>query len=81
MAYLAMRGAATVNGVSRLHGAVSRRIFAPALPALARGRGPGGPRDQRRARAELGFAWADTLWTEACGQERWRGSMDRSRPP
>ena len=35
MAYLAMRGSSAVNGVSRLHGAVSRTLFGPALSALA----------------------------------------------
>ena len=32
MAYLAMRGSGAVNGVSRLHGQVSRHIFAPLFP-------------------------------------------------
>jgi len=32
MAYLAMRGCCRVNGVSRLHGEVSRRIFSPLFP-------------------------------------------------
>ena len=32
IAYLAVRGAGAVNGVSRLHGAVSRRIFQPLFP-------------------------------------------------
>ena len=31
-AYLAIRGSGTVNGVSRLHGAVSRRLFAGLFP-------------------------------------------------
>ena len=35
MAYLAVRGSGAVNGVSRLHGAVSRRIFSPLVSALA----------------------------------------------
>jgi starch phosphorylase len=29
MAYLAVRGSGAINGVSRLHGHVSRRIFSP----------------------------------------------------
>jgi glycogen phosphorylase len=29
MAYLAVRGSGAVNGVSRLHGQVSRRLFTP----------------------------------------------------
>jgi starch phosphorylase len=32
MAYLALRGAGAVNGVSRLHGQVSRHLFAPLFP-------------------------------------------------
>ena len=32
MAYLAVRGSAAVNGVSRLHGAVSRRLFQSLFP-------------------------------------------------
>ncbi|NNM84732.1 MAG: alpha-glucan family phosphorylase [Phycisphaerales bacterium] len=32
MAYLAMRGSSSVNAVSRLHGEVSRRLFAPLFP-------------------------------------------------
>ena len=32
MAYLAMRGAARINGVSRLHGQVSRRLFSGLFP-------------------------------------------------
>ena len=32
MAYLAVRGSGAVNGVSRLHGKVSRRIFQPLFP-------------------------------------------------
>jgi starch phosphorylase len=33
MAYLAMRGSGSANAVSRLHGEVSRRLFAPSSPA------------------------------------------------
>jgi DDE domain/Carbohydrate phosphorylase len=33
MAILALRGSTAVNGVSQLHGSVSRRIFNPSLPA------------------------------------------------
>jgi len=32
MAYLAIRGSGAVNGVSRLHGQVSRRLFLPLFP-------------------------------------------------
>ncbi len=35
MAYLAIRGSGAVNGVSRLHGEVSRQAVRPAVPGLA----------------------------------------------
>ena len=56
MAYLAIRGSGAANGVSRLHGQVSRQHVRAAVSALAGGGGARGPRDQRRPRAELGSA-------------------------
>jgi starch phosphorylase len=47
MAFLAMHGCGRVNGVSRLHGEVSRRLFAPLFP--------GRPFHQWRACAHLGL--------------------------
>ena len=35
MAYLAVRGSGAVNGVSQLHGQVSRRIFQAIFPPVA----------------------------------------------
>jgi starch phosphorylase len=32
MAYLAIRGSGAINGVSKLHGQVSRRLFQPLFP-------------------------------------------------
>lgn len=49
MAYLAVRGSGSVNGVSRLHGEVSRRIFAPLFPGWPLGEVP------VSAHTELGF--------------------------
>ncbi len=37
MAYLAIRGSGAINGVSRLHGKVSRRLFGALFPPLAGG--------------------------------------------
>jgi glycogen phosphorylase len=76
MAYLAMRGSATANGVSRLHGAVSRRIFAPLYPRWSEGEVPVGHVTNGVHVPSWDSRWADTLWTEACGQGRWRGSME-----
>ena len=55
MAYLAIRGSGAVNGVSRLHGKVSRHLFEPLFPHWPAGRSPGRTRDQRRPYADLGF--------------------------
>ena len=40
MAYLAIRGSGAVNGVSRLHGKVSRHLFAPLFPTGRRTKCP-----------------------------------------
>ena len=55
MAYLAIRGSGAVNGVSRLHGKVSRHLFRAALSALAGGRSARRTRDQRSPHADLGL--------------------------
>ena len=55
MAYLAIRGSGAVNGVSRLHGEVSRRIFEPLFPRWPADGSPGRPRHQRRPHADLGL--------------------------
>ena len=76
MAYLAMRGCSTANGVSRLHGAVSRRVFAPLYPRWPQDEVPVGHVTNGVHVPSWDSRWADTLWTEACGQGRWRGSME-----
>ena len=55
MAFLAIRASGAVNGVSRLHGEVSRRLFQPLFPRWPRERGPDRSRHQRGARSLLGF--------------------------
>ena len=47
---------ARINGVSELHGRVSRRIFAPLFPRWPEPEVPVEPRHQRRARAVVGLA-------------------------
>jgi starch phosphorylase len=76
MAYLALRGSGTANGVSRLHGTVSRRIFGDLfarwpeveVPVTHVTNGVHVPTWDSR--------WADRVWTEACGKARWLGSME-----
>ncbi|MGO9611231.1 MAG: alpha-glucan family phosphorylase, partial [Verrucomicrobiia bacterium] len=76
MAYLALRGSGAVNGVSRLHGEVSRHLFAPLFSRW--------PVDEVPVRHVTNgvhvptwdSAAADDLWTEACGKDRWLGPTE-----
>jgi starch phosphorylase len=76
MAYLATRGSAAVNGVSRLHGAVSRRIFQPLFPRWPEIEVPVGHVTNGVHTPSWDSAEADALWTRTCGAERWRGTLD-----
>lgn len=73
MAYLALRGSGAVNGVSRLHGAVSRRLFAPLFPRWPESEVPVGHVTNGVHIPTWDSAAADALWTAACGADRWRG--------
>src|SRR5450759_1624235 len=74
MAYLAMRGSGAVNGVSRLHGQVSRHIFAPLFPRWPEEEVPVGHVTNGVHMPTWDSAAADALWTEACGKCRWLGT-------
>ncbi len=74
MAYLAMRGSGATNGVSRLHGRVSRHIFAPLFPQWPEADVPVGHVTNGVHTPTWDSAEADALWTEACGKERWMGN-------
>jgi starch phosphorylase len=76
MAYLAIRGSGAVNGVSRLHGQVSRRIFAPLFPRWPEEEAPIGHVTNGVHMPSWDSAAADDLWTEACGKDRWLGTME-----
>jgi starch phosphorylase len=76
MAYLAIRGSRTVNGVSRLHGEVSRRIFQHLFPRWPESEVPVGHVTNGIHVPSWDSAEADTVWTETCGPDRWRGTMD-----
>jgi glycogen phosphorylase len=74
MAYLAVRGSGSVNGVSRLHGQVSRHLFAPLFPRWPIEEVPIGYVTNGVHMPTWDSAAADDLWTEACGKDRWLGS-------
>jgi starch phosphorylase len=76
MAYLAIRGSGAVNGVSRLHGKVSRRLFEPLFPRWPQDEVPVGHVTNGVHMPSWDSASADELWTEACGKDRWLGTME-----
>lgn len=76
MAFLAMRGSGVVNGVSRLHGEVSRQIFQPLFPRWSKGEVPITHVTNGVHMPSWDSAPADTTWTNACGKERWLNTMD-----
>jgi glycogen phosphorylase len=76
MAYLAMRGSGAANGVSRLHGAVSRRLFAGLFPRWPEAETPVGYVTNGVHVPTWDSAEADRLWTGACGKDRWRGPLE-----
>lgn len=76
MAYLAMRGCHVANGVSALHGKVSRRIFHPLFPRWPDREVPITYVTNGVHVPSWDSPWADKLWTRACGPERWRGSAE-----
>ena len=75
MAYLAIRGSCAVNGVSRLHGEVSRRIFQPLFPRWPEVEVPVGHVTNGVHVPTWDSVAADKLWTTVGGKDRWRGDM------
>ena len=73
MAYLAIRASGAVNGVSRLHGKVSRHLFAPLFPHWPQDDIPVGHVTNGVHMPSWDSPQADDLWTEACGKDRWLG--------
>jgi starch phosphorylase len=74
MAWLAIRGSWAVNGVSRLHGAVSRGIFQELFPRWPAAEVPVNYVTNGIHTPTWDSAEADELWTAACGKHRWRSS-------
>jgi starch phosphorylase len=76
MAFLAMRGCGAVNGVSKLHGAVSRNIFQPLYPNWPQHEVPIGHVTNGVHIPSWDSQEADALWTRNCGKELWLGRLD-----
>ncbi len=80
MAYLAIRGSGSVNGVSRLHGEVSRHLFAPLFPRWPADEVPVAHVTNGVHMPTWDSAAADDLWTQACGKDRWLGTTEAHEP-
>ena len=73
MTYLAIRGASRMNGVSELHGEVSRGLFAPLFPEVPLAEIPVGHVTNGIHVPSWDSEAADELWTTLNLRDRWRG--------
>ena len=78
MAYLALRGSGAVNGVSQLHGKVSRSIFQPLFPRWPQDEVPIGHVTNGIHVPTWDSQASDELWTRHCGKERWLGETNQA---
>lgn len=76
MAYLGIRGSGASNAVSRLHGAVSRKLFAPLFPGWPVGEVPIGHVSNGIHVPSWTSESADALWGGSCGREIWSGDLE-----
>jgi starch phosphorylase len=73
MAHLAIHASGCVNGVSRLHGDVSRHLFARLFPRWPTAEIPVTHVTNGVHMPSWESPEADALWSRARGKERWRG--------
>jgi glycogen phosphorylase len=73
MTFLAIRASGGVNGVSRLHGEVSRRLFQPLFPRWPQKEVPVGHVTNGVHVPSWDSAESDAFWTKLCGKGRWLG--------
>ncbi|MGO9691398.1 MAG: alpha-glucan family phosphorylase [Syntrophobacteraceae bacterium] len=73
MAYLALRSSGAVNGVSKLHGKVSRSIFQPLFPRWPQEEVPIGYVTNGIHVPTWDSKASDDLLTKHCGKKRWIG--------
>lgn len=79
MTYFALRTCAAANGVSRLHGEVSRQLFHQLYPHWPIEEIPVGYVTNGVHVPTWDSCFTDTLWTAACGKGRWTGKVDTLR--
>jgi starch phosphorylase len=71
MAFLAVRGSGYVNGVSAVHGRVTRRIFQLLFPRWPEWEVPASYITNGVHAPSWDSKWADEVWTGCCGKHRW----------
>ncbi len=76
MAYLAIRTCGMTNGVSRLHGEVSRHIFRDLYPQWPENEVPISHITNGIHVPSWDSLWADQVWTRTCGKGRWLGTAE-----
>ncbi len=76
MAYLAMNCSLCINGVSRLHGNVSRHIFQPLFPRWPTREIPIGHVTNAVHVPSWESRHSDRLWSGVCGRDRWLGTLE-----
>jgi glycogen phosphorylase len=75
MAYLAIHGSGAVNGVSKLHGQVSRRLFQPLFPRWPEAEVPVTHVTNGVHTPTWDSPEADRLWELSCGKQCWYGTL------
>ena len=75
MAYLAVHGSSAVNGVSKLHRKVSQHLFEQLFPRWPKEEVPIGSVTNGVHTPSWDSEFADRVWTDACGKDRWRDGL------
>ena len=75
VAYLAIRGSGTINGVSKLHCQVSRRLFQPLFPRWPETEVPVTYVTNGVHTPSWDSSEADRMWELSCGKEFWHGTL------
>jgi len=75
MAYLAIRGSGAINGVSKLHGQVSRRLFQPLFPSWPETEVPVTHVTNGVHAPTWDSPEADRLWELTCGKHCWHETL------
>ena len=77
MAYLAVHGSGAVNGVSRLHGIVSRTLFEPLFPRRPAEEVPIGYVTNGIHVPTWDSDEAHQFWKDTCGGDCWQGDLEQ----